>query len=69
LGSGLATEAGRPFVRFGFEELNFWRIVTTVQAGNDASVHILEKLEFELKSTEKGSRSFNHFVLQKTIVT
>ncbi len=43
-GRGIATETGRAFIRFGFEELALTRIVATVEAGNDASAHILRKL-------------------------
>ena len=61
-GLGLATEAGRAFVNFGFHELGLTRIVTTVQVGNDASVRVLEKLGFRLAGTEQGEfRSFYHF--------
>lgn len=61
-GRGLATEAGRAFVNFGFHELGLTRIVTAVQVGNEASVRVLEKLGFALVSTEKGEfRSFYHF--------
>lgn len=64
-GRGLATEAGRAFVNFGFKELKLSRIVTAVQVGNDASVRVLEKLGFTLVSTEKGEfRSFYHFELK-----
>ncbi|MGZ3752134.1 MAG: GNAT family N-acetyltransferase [Mucilaginibacter sp.] len=65
---GYATEAGRSFVRFGFNELHLKTIVTTVQEGNSASIHILEKLGFDLASTEKGLRTFYHFALQNTNV-
>ena len=61
-GRGLATEAGRAFVSFGFDELRLSRMVTAVQVGNDASVRVLEKLGFVLVRTEKGEfRSFYHF--------
>lgn len=63
-GRGFATEAGIAFVKFGFEELGLNRIVTAVEVGNDASVHILEKLGFILERTETGRRSFYHFALQ-----
>ncbi len=64
-GRGLATEAGRALVNFGFHELRLSRIVTAVQVGNDASVRVLEKLGFTLVSTEKGEfRSFHHFELK-----
>lgn len=63
-GRGLATEAGRAFVSFGFNELGLSRIVTAVQVGNSASVRVLEKLGFALVRTESGEfRSFYHFVL------
>ena len=63
-GRGLATEAGRAFVSFGFEELHLSRIVTAVEVGNDASVRVLQKLGFALVRTEKGdARSFYHFEL------
>lgn len=62
-GRGLATEAGRAFVNFGFDELNLTRIVTSVQVENAASIRVLEKLGFGLKEIERGSRSFYHFEL------
>jgi len=63
-GLGLASEAGAAFVKFGWEELRLSRIVATVQIENGASVHILEKLGFELIATERGShRSFFKFAL------
>lgn len=43
-GQGLATEAARAVVRFGFESLRFERIVATVQANNRASIRVIEKL-------------------------
>jgi RimJ/RimL family protein N-acetyltransferase len=61
-GMGLASEAGAAFVKFGWNELQLSRIVATVQVENGASVHILEKLGFELVATERGShRSFFKF--------
>jgi ribosomal-protein-alanine N-acetyltransferase len=60
-GRGLATEAGVAFVDFGFQQLGLAKIVAHVQAGNDASVRVLEKLGFSLESTETGPRSFHHF--------
>ncbi len=62
-GRGLATEAARAFVEHGFSELNLKRIVSSVQQGNDASIHILEKLGFRLTSTETGPRTFYHYEL------
>jgi [ribosomal protein S5]-alanine N-acetyltransferase len=63
-GQGLASEAGAAFVKFGWEELQLSRIVATVQVENGASVHILEKLGFELIAAEPGAyRSFLKFAL------
>jgi [ribosomal protein S5]-alanine N-acetyltransferase len=64
---GFATEAGLAFMEFGFNELHLKRIVANVQAGNDVSVHILEKLGFALESTEMGERSFYHFELKNPV--
>jgi len=66
---GFATEAGEAFIKFGFGQLGLNRIVTAVQAGNDASIHILEKLQFELVSTEVVHRTFYHYALQNPRVT
>jgi ribosomal-protein-alanine N-acetyltransferase len=67
-GRGLASEAGRAFVAFGFDELKLVRIVTAVQAGNAASVRVLEKLGFVLVRHEAGPRSFfYHFELARSV--
>jgi [ribosomal protein S5]-alanine N-acetyltransferase len=44
-GMGLATETGRSFLRFGFEELGLQRVVATVQEGNIPSLRVMEKLK------------------------
>jgi len=63
-GRGFATEAGKAFVRFGFDKLKLKRIVTVIDARNDVSVHVIEKLGFELvKSETGGPRSFYHYSL------
>jgi RimJ/RimL family protein N-acetyltransferase len=62
-GRGLATEAGRAFIQFGFDRLRLNRIVATVQVGNAASLRVLEKLGFTLIGTERGPRSFHKFEL------
>ena len=64
-GQGFASEAGRAFVEFGFDELMLERIVTTVQVENAASVRVLEKLGFVIASHEVGPRSFYHFELSR----
>jgi ribosomal-protein-alanine N-acetyltransferase len=65
-GRGFATEAGHAFIQFGFNELNLDRIVTMIDTRNNASVHVIEKLGFELTETETGNdRSFYHFAINK----
>jgi [ribosomal protein S5]-alanine N-acetyltransferase len=67
-GQGFASEAGRAFVEFGFDELKLERIVTAVQVENAASIRVLEKLGFVIASHEKvGPRSFYHFELSKPV--
>jgi RimJ/RimL family protein N-acetyltransferase len=43
-GQGYATEAARPLLRLGFEELGLHRIVGRLDARNAASARVLEKL-------------------------
>ena len=64
---GFATETGRAFIEFGFKELGLKRIVAHVQAGNEASIHVLQKLRFELESTEVAHRTFYHFQLKNPV--
>ncbi|WP_283947833.1 GNAT family N-acetyltransferase [Streptomyces panaciradicis] len=47
-GRGLATEAARAAVRFGFEVLRLERIVSVAQVGNGASERIMAKLGMHL---------------------
>jgi [ribosomal protein S5]-alanine N-acetyltransferase len=64
-GRGLATEAARAFVDFGFHGLHLHRIVASVEVGNAASVRVIEKLGFRLWRLEKiNHRSFYHFELR-----
>jgi len=65
-GKGLATEAGRAFVTFGFDQLQLKRIVAVSEVGNAASIRVLEKLGFVCTETETGVRSFYKFELLKT---
>jgi [ribosomal protein S5]-alanine N-acetyltransferase len=67
-GQGLASEAGRAFVDFGFNELKLARIVTAVQEENAASIRVLEKLGFVVTEHEIGPRSFYHFELLRRSV-
>jgi [ribosomal protein S5]-alanine N-acetyltransferase len=40
---GLATEAVRAMMRYGFEELSFERIEASTDAGNSASIQVMER--------------------------
>jgi len=63
-GKGFATEAGKAFIQFGFDELGLERIVTMIDSRNAVSVRVIEKLGFELVREEKGEqRSFYHYGL------
>ena len=53
---GLATEAGEAFIRFGFDELQLSRIVSSVEVGNNASIRVLEKLGMTRFRFEPGDR-------------
>jgi [ribosomal protein S5]-alanine N-acetyltransferase len=66
-GQGFATESGQAFMQFGFSELGLNRIVASVQDGNDASIHVLQKLGFTLDYVENGSITFCHFLLDKQL--
>lgn len=45
-GKGYGTEAVRAMVQFGFDKIELNRIEATITPGNDASVKVLEKLNF-----------------------
>jgi ribosomal-protein-alanine N-acetyltransferase len=64
-GQGFATEAARAFIDFGFNKLSLNCIVAAVEEGNDASLHILQKLGFTIRSIEKGPRTFYHLALSR----
>jgi RimJ/RimL family protein N-acetyltransferase len=66
-GRGLATEAARAFVDFGFGELKLARIVGSVQVENAASIRVLDKLGFVIARHEVGPRSFYHFELPRPV--
>lgn len=43
-GSGYATEAARRVIEYGFDELGLHRIEARFMKGNDASLHVMDKL-------------------------
>ncbi|HEX5275193.1 MAG TPA: GNAT family N-acetyltransferase [Candidatus Rubrimentiphilum sp.] len=65
-GRGLATEAARAFVDFGFAKLKLPRIVASAEKGHSASDRILEKLGFALEREENvgtAARVICHYAL------
>lgn len=46
-GNGIATEAGKASINFGFEALGLDKIIAMVLPENQASIRVLEKLQFE----------------------
>lgn len=48
-GMGLATEAARAMLRYGFEVLGFEHVAASTDAANTASVRVLEKLGMRLE--------------------
>ena len=64
-GRGLATETGRAFVNWGFDQLRLKRIVAVADVRNAASIRVLEKLGFVCTGAEHGARSFYKFELAR----
>jgi [ribosomal protein S5]-alanine N-acetyltransferase len=64
-GRGLATEAGRAFIQYGFNELRLPRIVAGANAANIASNRVLVKLGFVwVRSGEGGGNSWHDYELR-----
>ena len=55
-GKGLATEAARAMIRYGFEELGLARIQASTDAPNRASVRVMEKcgMAFDRREASNG---------------
>ena len=67
-GRGLATEAARAVLKYGFETLGFQRIIATVQAPNSASIRVVEKLGMKAESTfQRGGREVILFSISRPI--
>ena len=59
---GLATEAGHAFVRYGFGTLGLSRIEAGINAKNDASIRVIQKLGFSwIRSGEGGGSCWHLF--------
>jgi ribosomal-protein-alanine N-acetyltransferase len=65
-GRGLATEAGRAFVEYGFGQLGLARIEAGMNVKNLASIRVIEKLGFAwARSGEGGGSSWHLYELRK----
>jgi RimJ/RimL family protein N-acetyltransferase len=64
-GRGLATEAGRAFIEYGFKELRLSRIVAGANVLNVASNRVLEKIGMVwLRTGEGGGSSYHDYELR-----
>lgn len=69
-GRGLATEAGQAFVRHGFQSLGLTRIFAGMNALNQASIRIVEKLGFtRVRSGEGGGNRWHEYELRNPAFT
>jgi ribosomal-protein-alanine N-acetyltransferase len=63
-GRGIASEAGRAFVRHGFETLGLRKIHAGMNAENMASIRVIEKLGFtRVRSGEGGGNRWHDYEL------
>lgn len=63
-GAGLATEAGREVLRYGFKGLRLLRVIGLVEPENTASVRVLEKLGLRADgSVEYGGQRVARYVI------
>ena len=66
-GQGLATEAARACVSFGFEELKLSSMIAFVLPDNIGSVRVLEKLDFQFeKEVEEDGLIAKQYRLNRT---
>jgi ribosomal-protein-alanine N-acetyltransferase len=65
-GRGLATEAGWAFINYGFGQLGLSRIEAGINAKNQASIRVVEKLGFVwVRSGEGGGSQWHEYELRK----
>jgi ribosomal-protein-alanine N-acetyltransferase len=64
---GLATEAGRAMLRYGFEELGFARVYAITDAPNTASAAVMRRLEmtFEKRFVHHGLDSVRYVITRQ----
>ncbi len=66
-GRGLATEAARAMLRFGFEALGFARVVAITDFANRASVAVMQRLgmQFETRFQHHGLDSVRYAMVRE----
>jgi ribosomal-protein-alanine N-acetyltransferase len=66
-GNGYATEAARAVIDFGFQRCGLSRIEATVNAENDASKRVLEKvgMVFEKREAEEDGEVVEYFAVER----
>lgn len=68
-GRGLATEAGKAFVRYGFETLGLTCIMAGMNAQNIASIRVAEKLGFiRVRSGEGGGSRWHDYERRSPLI-
>jgi ribosomal-protein-alanine N-acetyltransferase len=60
-GQGLATEAARGIVRYGFEELHLTRLICLIEQDNLASIRVAEKIGMAFE--KEGEDEIGPFLL------
>jgi RimJ/RimL family protein N-acetyltransferase len=58
-GKGYGTDALQALLRYGFEELNLWRISLSFLEGNDRAMRSYEKCGFRLEGRERHAWSYD----------
>jgi len=68
-GRGLATEAGRAFIQYGFRQLGLTRIEAGMNVKNPASIRVVEKLGFVwVRSGEGGGSLWHEYELKRPLL-
>jgi ribosomal-protein-alanine N-acetyltransferase len=67
--NGLATEAARALIAFGFQEPGFDRVIASADAANTASLRVMEKagMVFDRRATMDGLETLFYVVYRKTL--
>ena len=67
-GRGLATEASKEIIKYGFEKLNLERIIGIAKAENIGSCKVLEKIGltlYKIDEYDEGGKDYNWYKIEK----